>query len=76
MARPKKGTEKDRPRHIGFRAAVWLHEALQRLAAERGQPASEVAHDVMEAGFRRYGIIAPEPLKRAKADSRRGKAAR
>ena len=74
MGRPRRGTEKDRPKHIGFRAATWVHEGVQQLAAQRGQPASEVAHDLLEAALRRHGIKAPE--QSAKAESRRGKATR
>jgi hypothetical protein len=60
MARPRKGEEKDRPKHIGFRAATWVHEGLQRLAEQRGQPYSEVAHDLMEIALGRFGIKPPQ----------------
>jgi hypothetical protein len=66
MARPRKGQEKDRPRHLGFRVATWVHDAVQRLAAEQGQPASEVAHDLLEAALRRRGIK-PPPEKGSRA---------
>ncbi len=56
MGRPRKGEEKDRPKHIGFRAATWVWDGVQRLAAERGMPASEVAHDLMEIALGRLGI--------------------
>jgi hypothetical protein len=56
MARPRKGEEKDRPKHLGFRVATWAHDGVQRLAGESGQPASEVAHDLLEAALRRRGI--------------------
>jgi hypothetical protein len=56
MARPRKGEEKDRPKHLGFRVATWVYESVQRLAAERNQPASEVVHDLVEAALRRRGI--------------------
>jgi len=68
MARPRKGEEKDRPKHLGFRVATWVHDGVQRLAAERGQPASEVAHDLMETALRRYGI---KPEKVAAAAGKR-----
>ena len=74
MGRPRKGEEKDRPKHIGFRAATWVWDGVQRLAAERRMPASAVAHDLLEAALRRHGIKAPEAA--AKADSRRAKSGR
>jgi hypothetical protein len=74
MGRPRKGEEKDRPQHIGFRAATWVWDGVQRLAAERRLSASDVAHDLLEAALRRHGIKAPEAP--AKAESRRGKAGR
>jgi hypothetical protein len=72
MGRPKKGEEKDRPKHLGFRVATWVHDGVQRLAGESGRPASEVAHDLMEAALRRRGIEPPQEekpaeVKRAKA---------
>jgi hypothetical protein len=60
MARPRKGEEKDRPKHIGFRAATWVWDGLQQLAAKQGQPASEVAHDLMEIALGRFGIKPPK----------------
>jgi hypothetical protein len=63
MGRPRKGEEKDRPKHIGFRAATWVWDAVQRLAEERDQPASEVAHDLLEAALRRHGIKPPTPQR-------------
>ena len=72
MARPRKGEEKDRPKHIGFSVATWVYDGVQRLAAEQGMPASEVAHEphgdragpvrhqaAEEAGRRRPGAITP-----------------
>jgi hypothetical protein len=56
MARPRKGEEKDRPKHIGFRAATWVHDGVLQLAEQREQPYSEVAHDLMESALRRLGI--------------------
>jgi hypothetical protein len=60
MARPRKGEEKDRPRHLGFRVATWVYDGVQRLATEKGMPASEVAHDLLEIALGRLGIK-PEP---------------
>lgn len=48
MARPRKGQEKDRPHHLGFRTAASLYAAIHRLAQHRKQPVSEVAHDLLE----------------------------
>lgn len=59
MARPRKGEEKDRPKHLGFRVATWVHDGVQKLAQESGQPASEVAHELLEEALRRHGIKAP-----------------
>ena len=59
MARPRKGEEKDRLKHIGFRAATWVWDGVQRLAAEQEVPASEVAHDLMEIALGRFGIKPP-----------------
>ena len=64
MGRPRKGEEKDRPKHIGFRAATWVWDGVQRLAAEQEAPASEVAHDLMEIALGRFGIK-PPPRKSA-----------
>ena len=38
MGRPRKGEEKDRPKHIGFRAATWVWDGVQQLAAKHGRP--------------------------------------
>jgi hypothetical protein len=78
MGRPKKGQEKDRPKHIGFRAATWLYDGVQHLAGESGQPASEVAHDLLEAALRLRGIEPPHEEKGTRQSSpkkRRGKKA-
>jgi hypothetical protein len=56
VARPKKGEEKVRPKHIGFRAATWVWEGVQQIAEEQGQPASEVAHELMEIGLGKLGF--------------------
>ena len=73
MGRPRKGEEKVRPKHIGFRAATWVWDGVQQIAARRDEPASEVAHDLLEEALRRHGIKPPEATK---AESRRGKAGR
>jgi hypothetical protein len=53
--------KKTRPRHLGFRVAAWVHDAVHRLAAEQGQPASEIAHDLLEIALGRLGIKTPRP---------------
>jgi hypothetical protein len=80
MARPRKGTEKTRPRHLGFRVATWVHDAVHRLAAERNIPASEVAHDLLEIALGHLGIKPERPKREpgrtpagnASVDSKRG----
>ena len=59
MARPRKGAEKQRPRHLGFRTAAWVHDAVHRLAAEQEQPASEIAHELVEMALGSLGIRKP-----------------
>jgi hypothetical protein len=60
MARPHNGKEKNRPRHLGFRTAIWVHDAVHRLAAEQDQPASEIAHELIEMALGRLGIQRPK----------------
>jgi hypothetical protein len=59
MARPTKGYEKHRPRHLGFRTATWVHDAVHRLAAEQDQPASDIAHELLEIALGSLGIKKP-----------------
>jgi hypothetical protein len=61
MARPHKGREKHRPKHLGFRTATWVHDAVRRLAAEHDQPASEIAHELLEIALGSLGIKRPRP---------------
>jgi hypothetical protein len=60
MARPRNGKEKHRPRHLGFRTATWVHEAVHRLAVEHEQPASEIAHELLEMALGSLGIKRPK----------------
>jgi hypothetical protein len=62
MARPRKGMEKARPKHLGFRVATWVHDAVHRLAAEQDQPASEIAHELLEIALGRLGITPPHRI--------------
>jgi hypothetical protein len=66
MARPRKGEEKDRPKHLGFRVATWVYDGVHHLAAEQGVPASEVAHDLLEVALGSLGIKPPERGMRMK----------
>jgi hypothetical protein len=58
MARPRKGEEKDRPKHLGFRVTTWVYDGVQKLAAEEGVPASEIAHELLEIALGSLGIKA------------------
>jgi hypothetical protein len=69
MGRPKKGEEKDRPKHIGLRVATWVFDGVHELAVQRGLPVSEVAHDLLEIGLGRVGIKPPAPPQRGSARS-------
>jgi hypothetical protein len=51
--------EKARPKHLGFRVATWVQDAVHRLAAEQDQPASEIAHELLEIALGRLGITPP-----------------
>ena len=63
MARPRKGEEKNRPIHLGFKVTEQLNADLRRLAEKRGSPMSDVVFDILEKGLR----------DAAKAEGRRGK---
>ncbi len=52
MARPRKGLEKDRPVHLGFRVSEETNQALRDLAAKRGTHMSDVAVELLEKGLR------------------------
>lgn len=76
MARPRKGEEKDRPKHVGLRVATWVHDGVQKLAAEKGLPASEVAHELLEIALGRLGIHRPRAGVESPAASPRTKTPR
>jgi hypothetical protein len=59
MARPRKGDEKDRPIHMGFRVSEWVRTGLERIAKDEGLPLSDVAHDALVAYLKRHGIKEP-----------------
>jgi hypothetical protein len=66
VGRPKKGEEKNRPIHLGFKVTEQLNADLRRLAEKRGSPMSDVVVEILERGLR----------DAAKTESRRGKATR
>jgi hypothetical protein len=39
-----------------LRVETWIYEAVQRLAAEQDQPASEITHELLEIALRRLGF--------------------
>jgi hypothetical protein len=61
MARPRKRMEKHRPRHLGFRTPVWIHDAVHRIAAEQEQPVSDIANELLEMALGSLGIKKPRP---------------
>jgi hypothetical protein len=63
VGRPRKGEEKHRPVHLGFKVTEQLNADLRRLAESRGSPMSDVVVEILEKGLR----------DAAKAESRRGK---
>lgn len=48
MARPRKGTEKERPNRVAFRVTDEVREGLDKLSAARGTPLSDIAHEAFE----------------------------
>jgi hypothetical protein len=61
MARPKKGEEKVRPIHLGFRVAEWVRDGLVRLAEKDGVPVSDVANEALVTHLKRRGIKTAKP---------------
>jgi hypothetical protein len=66
MGRPRKGEEKHRSAHLGFKVTEQLNADLRRLAEKRGSPMSDVVVEILEKGLQ----------DAAKAESRRGKVGR
>jgi predicted DNA-binding protein len=52
VARPRKGEEKHRPIHLGFKVTEELNNDLRRLAERRGSPMSDVVVEILEKGLR------------------------
>jgi predicted DNA-binding protein len=52
MGRPRKGEEKNRPVHLGFKVTEELNNDLRRLAERRGSPMSDVVVEILEKGLR------------------------
>jgi hypothetical protein len=71
MARPKKGEEKVRPIHLGFRVAEWVHGGLGRLAESDGVPVSDLANDALVTYLKRRGIVAEAKKGLAKKGGRK-----
>lgn len=71
MARPRKGEEKDRPKHLGFRVATWVYDGVHQLGAEQSAPASEIAHDLLEIALGRLGIKPPDRVRTRRRDDKR-----
>jgi hypothetical protein len=59
MARPRRGREKARCKHLGLRVTLWVHDAVHRLAAEHDQSASEIAHELLEMALGSRGMRKP-----------------
>jgi predicted DNA-binding protein len=52
MARPRKGEEKHRPIHLGFRVSKETDQQLRWLAEKRGSPMSDLVTEILEKGLR------------------------
>jgi hypothetical protein len=61
MARPRKGHEKHAPERVAFRIPVWVRAGLDRLAAERSVPLSDIANEALVAYLQRHGIRPAKP---------------
>jgi hypothetical protein len=62
MARPKKGHEKHALERVAFRIPVWMRAGLDRLAAKRKAPISDLANEALEAYLTSHGIRKPEKI--------------
>lgn len=54
MARPLKGQEKHRTKHLGVRVTEKTHHALLAAAAARGESLSDAVNDAVEAWLIRH----------------------
>jgi hypothetical protein len=52
MGRPRKGEEKNRLLHLGFKVSEQLNADLRRLAEKRGATMSDVVVEILENGLR------------------------
>jgi hypothetical protein len=52
VGRPRKGEEKNRPIHLGFKVTEQLNADLRRLAKRRGSPMSDVVVEILEKGLK------------------------
>lgn len=53
MARPRKGEEKHRPHRVGFRVSEEVRSLLESEAVRTGKSLGDVAHEALEAYFKR-----------------------
>jgi hypothetical protein len=58
MARPRKGEEKNRPIHLGFKVTEEMNAGLRQLAEKRGCLLSDVVVEILEDGLRRASVRA------------------
>jgi hypothetical protein len=65
VGRPRKGEEKNRPVHLGFKVTEQMNADLRKLAKRRRSPISDVVVELLEKG-----------LSEAKADTQIGKPTR
>jgi hypothetical protein len=66
MARPRKGHEKHAPERVAFRIPIWMRAGLDRLAAERKLPISDIANEAFGAYLMRHGIKPEKPARSGK----------
>jgi len=60
MGRPRKGDEKHRGNHMGFRVMDWVRAGIEKIAKEKGGlPLSDVAHEAFVGYLKRHGIREP-----------------
>ena len=48
MARPRKGEEKKRPHHLGFRVSDEVRDALKAKAERLDVPMADIVHEALE----------------------------
>jgi hypothetical protein len=53
MARPRKGEEKNRPVHLGFKVTEEMNMSLRKLADAQGCALSDIVVEILDEGLRR-----------------------